>query len=94
MDHRPSAELLADSHEFPGVFQIKAIGSAESDFPARVIEAVTAEVGTAASLNHSLRTTPDGRHVSVTLNVHVENPEQVRSIYARIQALDGLRMLL
>ena len=94
MDHRPSAELLAETHEFPGVFQIKAIGSADGAFPARVIAAVEAEVGAAAALDHRLRATPDGRHVSVTLNVHVENPEQVRAIYARIQELAGLRMVL
>ena len=93
-DHRPSAELLEASHDFPGVYQIKAIGTAVNDFERRVVEAVVAAVGTAADLKFSTRTTARGGHVSLTLDVHVQSAEQVRAIYARLHAVEGMTMLL
>ena len=93
-DHRPSVELLESAHEFPGVYQIKVIGTAENDFERRAVEAVRAELATAADLSYSSRTTPGGRHVSLTLEVRVQNAEQVRAIYARLHAVEGITMML
>jgi len=94
MDQRPSAELLAGTHEFPCVYQFKAIGNVDDGFQTRVLEAVVTEVGSTDAVDFSVRETPGGRHVSVTLHVQVETPEQVRAIYERIQVLEGLRLLL
>jgi len=94
MDHRPSLELLESVHQFPGVYQIKAIGKVERDFEARVVEAVVSELVSAAELDYAVRTTPGGRHVALTLDVTVQNAEQVRTIYARIRELSGLTLLL
>jgi len=94
MDHRPSLELLESNHEFPGVYQIKAIGSVDGGFEARVLEAVRAELASPSDLDSSARTTPGGRHVALTMHVTVQTAEQVREIYGRIQAVEGLHMLL
>ena len=94
MDHAPSIELLTGTHEFPCIYQFKAIGSLRAGFEAGVVAAVSAEVGPSVTVEHSVRTTPSGRHVAVTLHVNVQTPEQVRSIYARIKELDGLHYLL
>jgi putative lipoic acid-binding regulatory protein len=94
MDHIPSEELLSGSHSFPCVYQFKAIGSVSGDFQTRVVEAVVAEVESREAVGYSVRETPGGRHVALTLNVNVESPDQVRSIYARIRELDGLVFLL
>ncbi|MHC5539527.1 YbeD family protein [Singulisphaera rosea] len=93
MDHRPSLDLLESTHFFPGVYQIKAIGIAENGFADRVVEAAAAEVSGTSELDYSLRTTPGGRHVAITLDITVQNAEQVRGIYARIRALEGLTLL-
>jgi uncharacterized protein len=93
-DHRPSAELLESAHEFPGVYQIKAIGTVANDFERRVVEAVAAELASASDLDYSTRTTRRGGHISLTLNVQVQNSEQVRAIYARLHAVEGMTMLL
>jgi len=93
VDHRPSLELLESTHFFPGVYQIKAIGVAEDNFEGRVVEAVVAEVATPSELDYSVRTTPGGRHVALTLDITVQNAEQVRGIYARIRDLKGLTLL-
>jgi putative lipoic acid-binding regulatory protein len=89
----PSAELLESVHPFPGSYQIRAIGSADDDFPGRVVAAVEAELASPGELDHSVRFTRGGRHVSVTLDLTVQTAEQVRAIYARLHEVDGLRLL-
>ncbi len=93
MDHRPSEDLLESSHPFPGTYQIKAIGAAEDDFVSRVVEAVVSELATPSELDHSVRVTPGGRHVSLTLEMNVQSAEQVRAIYARLREVKGLTLL-
>ena len=94
MDSGPPIELLESTHTFPGVFQIKVIGSAADDFEARVLEVARTELATVGHLEHSVRTTPDGKHLSLTLDLNVQSAEQVRAIYAKIRDLAGLKFLL
>jgi putative lipoic acid-binding regulatory protein len=94
MDHRPSIDLLESSHTFPGVYPIKAIGQADGDFAERVIAAVAEELASRSEIDHVIRATPGGRHVSLTLNITVQNAEQVRAIYAKIRDVEGLTLLL
>lgn len=94
MDHRPAADLLESVHSFPGTYQIKAVGRSDDDFAGRVVSAVREELAVPGDLDYSVRTTPGGRHVSVTLDVTVQRAEQVRAIYSRIQQIDGLTLLL
>jgi uncharacterized protein len=93
MDHRPSVELLESTHAFPGTYQIRAIGRSDDDFAARVIAAVRDELAAPSDLDHSIRTTPGGRHVAITLDLTVQTASQVRAIYAAIQPLEGLVLL-
>ncbi len=93
MDPIPDEELLAAHHEFPGVYRIKAIGLTERDFVARVVDAATSELVGPAEVDFTVRETPGGRHVSVNLDLTVQTPAQVRAIYVRIRAVEGLAML-
>jgi uncharacterized protein len=93
MDNRPSIELLESTHLFPGTYQIRAIGRSADDFAGRVIAAVVDELAAPSDLDHSIRTTPGGRHVAVTLDITVQTASQVRAIYATIQTLEGLVLL-
>ncbi|WP_165220458.1 YbeD family protein [Aquisphaera insulae] len=93
VDHRPSVELLESTHLFPGVYRIKAIGRSTGDFERRVVEAVVGHLAAPSELDHSVRSTPGGRHLAVTLDITVQNAEQVRSIYAAIRELEGLTLL-
>jgi putative lipoic acid-binding regulatory protein len=92
-DHRPSEELLESTHTFPGVYQFKAIGVASNDFEGRVVEAVVAELAVPSDLDYSVRSTPGGRHVALTLEASVQTAGQVRSIYARLRELEGITLL-
>jgi hypothetical protein len=92
-DHRPSEDLLESVHAFPGVYQIKVIGNADNGFESRVVDVVVAELAAASDLDYSIRTTPGGRHVSLTLDISVQTAEQVRTIYARLHELEGVTLL-
>lgn len=93
-DHRPSTELLESVHAFPGTYQMKVIGASVGDFTERVLAVIREELAAASDIDHSIRETPDGRHVAITLEITVQNAEQVRTIYARIGEVEGLRLLL
>jgi len=93
MDHRPSVDLLESIHYFPGVYKIKAIGRADDDFESRVLEAVYSHLAARSDLDYSIRSTPGGRHVAVTLDISVQTAEQVRAIYAEIHDVEGLTLL-
>jgi uncharacterized protein len=92
-DHRPSVELLESTHFFPGVYQIKAIGRAADEFEQRVVSVVVSHLAAASDLDYSVRTTPGGRHVAITLDISVQTAEQVRAIYAEIRDVQGLTLL-
>ncbi|AGA29792.1 YbeD family protein [Singulisphaera acidiphila] len=93
MDTRPSLDLLESTHFFPGVYRIKAIGLTDENFEARVLEAVVLQLASASELDYTSRTTPGGRHVAVTMDVTVQNAQQVREIYASLGELKGLTLL-
>ena len=92
-DHRPSVELLESTHLFPGVYQIKAIGRVDDEFEQRVVNVVESHLAATSDLDYSVRTTPGGRHVAVTLDISVQTAEQVRAIYAEIRDIEGLTLL-
>ena len=94
MENIPSVDSIESAHTFPGVYQIKAIGLVDDDFEGRVVKAVVGELSSASELEYSGRTTPAGRHVSLTLHVSVQSAEQVRRIYAKIHEIKGLTLLL
>ena len=92
-DHRPSVELLESTHFFPGVYRMKVIGRSDHDFERRVVTAVSAQLAAPSDLDYSVRTTPGGRHIALTLDISVQTAEQVRSIYAEIREIEGLTLL-
>jgi uncharacterized protein len=90
----PPLELLQSVHTFPGTYQIRAIGSVENDFIGRVVALVQGELAGPSEVDYAERFTPDGRHVSVTLDITVQSAEQVLLIYQQLQGVEGLRFLL
>jgi uncharacterized protein len=93
MDNRPSIETLESTHQFPGTYQIKAIGLAENDFVERVIRAASSELAAPSEIDHTVRITPGGRHVALTLEITVQTAQQVRAVYEKIEQVEGLTLL-
>jgi putative lipoic acid-binding regulatory protein len=72
---------------------MKAIGRSDDDFEGRVVAAVVSLLAAKSDLDYSVRSTPGGRHIAVTLDISVQTAEQVRSIYAEVRELEGLTLL-
>lgn len=87
-------ELLAEQHQFPGLFVFKAIGRGDELFIAAVLEVVRLEIGPDVEFTHELQHSSGGKHVSVTLRPQVQSAAQVVAIYSGLRTVDGLRMLL
>lgn len=87
MPHIPSVDLLNSTHQFPCVYTFKAIGLTSENF------AVTALAAAGESKTSSERTTPDGKHVAVTIEVNAKSAEQVVAIYERLLKVTGLVIL-
>ena len=89
-----SQELLESVHSFPGPYQIKVIGIATDDFVDRVVALTREHLVGPDDVEHRVRSTPGGRHVSITLELQLQTASQVRIIYESLGKLDGISMLL
>ena len=93
MAHVPSLDLLKATHSFPCVYVVKAIGIVEQNFQARVVAAVRDELELTQDPTFQVRTTPDGKHVAVTLELKVATAESIIKLYHRVLAVPGLVMV-
>ncbi len=87
-------ESLKTNHEFPGPYTFKAIGGNPQRFAESVLSAIVDELSLPNDPPHSVKHTPNGRHVSVTIALTMESPRDVISVYGRLKALDDLVMLM
>lgn len=87
-------ESLETNHDFPCEYTFKAIGGNPQSFVGLVLSVVAEELGVSHDPPHSVKQTPNGRHISVTLTPIVESPQHVIRIYERLQSLDDLVMLM
>ncbi len=87
-------ESLENNHEFPGEYTFKAIGGDPERFAQCVLSTIADELRLAKEPPHSVKHTPKGRHVSVTVTLTMESPQHVINVYSRLQALDDLVMLM
>jgi hypothetical protein len=87
-------ELLLATHAFPGSYTMKVIGAAGDDFVGRVVLAAQHSLTRPADVLHRTRSTPNGEHVSVTLVMHVETPEEIITVYESLQRVQGLKVLM
>lgn len=93
MENIASLDLIQSNHHFPGPYVFKAIGREGQGFAARVVAAVRQELDAETDPAYHVRSTPDGRHVSVTIEPVVQTGEQVLAVYRRIRGLTGLIFL-
>jgi putative lipoic acid-binding regulatory protein len=87
-------ELLEATHLFPGPYTIKAIGTTGEDFVDRIVAAARSGLVRAEDVQFSVRTTPHGRHVAVSLELQVRTAQEVLDVYAALQVVQGLKFLM
>jgi putative lipoic acid-binding regulatory protein len=86
-------DLLESVHHFPGPYIIKAIGAAQEDFVERVVTAAREGLTRDADVQYSVRSTPQGAHVAVTLDLAVLSSDEVLAVYRALRAVKGLKLL-
>jgi putative lipoic acid-binding regulatory protein len=90
MTERRDPDSLID---FPCFYEFKAFGEAGDDFP----NAVLASVATLIPVSRDamkIRNSSGGRYQCVTLVAELHNSEQLKSIYAVLRQVDGIRYIL
>jgi putative lipoic acid-binding regulatory protein len=93
VEYLPTLELLRKTHDFPGPYTFKVIGSVEDGFIARAVVAVRQSIGGEVDPPYSLRVTEGGRHVAITLTPMIFRPEQILTVYRSLKGLAGLVMI-
>jgi putative lipoic acid-binding regulatory protein len=90
VDNLPSAELLDQTHEFPGPYTFKAIGRPDGGFVARIVAAIREELENDVDPPYRVRETAAGRHVAVTIEPQVQSAWDVLAVYQRLGQVDGV----
>jgi hypothetical protein len=90
----PPAELLEATHRFPCRYTFKVIGRDDGDFATRTVHAIREVLELAGEPSTSTRSTANGRHVAVTIELEVATSQQVLDVYSRLHRLEGLVLLL
>lgn len=92
--HLPPRELLLETHEFPCSYTFKVIGEASEGFVQNIVAAVRLGMGYDFDPPFHSKETAAGRHVSLTFEPVVNNPDQILAVYAELQQQQGVIMLL
>ena len=92
-DRQNSIDILEATHSFPCEFTFKVIGKNEDSLLERVLT-VFRDVLATAVLDPAVRETPGGRHMSITINPHIESADCVLEIYGRLKSVEGVVMLI
>ena len=95
MEREASIELLNATHNFPCAFFLKVIGTVSDDFIDRVLSAVKDDDDLAdRQIPLTTRSTPNGKHISITMEPTLHSAEQALAIYDRIKMVEGVVMTM
>ena len=87
-------QLIEDTHDFPGPYMLKVIGRTDGTFEADVLAVTRDVLKLAGEPTHSKKNTPNGKHISLTLDVVVESVEQLEQLFTRIKEVDDVVMMI
>ena len=94
-ERRESAILLLEQqHSFPCEFTFKVIGTSNDDFVERVVTVLRDCLPGDEEPPHRFRSTPNGRHVAVTLEPIITSAEEVLRVYAMFKTIEGVVMVM
>lgn len=84
---------LRDLISFPSTFTFRVMANAADDLEARCRQALQEALGHEAG---EVRTQPSsgGRYLAVRLSATVATPEEIYAIYAALQRVEGVRLVL
>ena len=93
-DREATIQALNDCHSFPCPFTFRVIGEGSAAFEAAVVAALESVLGQSAKPSVNSRMSAQKNHQAVTMVVLVASAEQVLQVYAALQNVKGVRMVL
>ena len=83
--------LLESQHDFPGHYTFKVIYRAEQVTVMTIVEALQAGTGLRAPVEaEKMRSSSGGRFGSVSLDIEVQNADQVLEVYGVLREIEGV----
>lgn len=86
----PESNPEAKGLIFPCDFPIKAMGADKDDFQQRVYQCVKQLAPEVSRESMQLKTSKNGKYISVTVLVYAQSREHLINIYQDIRQLDGV----
>ena len=83
-----------DLVEYPCDYVFKAVGRATPEFEVSIRQTLAGELGESRMLREKTMPSRNGRYVSMTFVVRLENREQLEAGYAALSAHPGVVMTL
>ena len=87
-------QLIEETHELPGPFMLQVIGRTGGNFEANLLALARGVLELDADPEHRRQITPNGKHVSLTLDLVVQSVGQLERLFERIQDVDDVVMSL
>ncbi|MFO0818401.1 MAG: DUF493 domain-containing protein [Pirellulales bacterium] len=87
-------DLLNATHQFPTRVTIKVIGDNRATFLDEVVAEIRIEMTVDEMPPYVVREARGGRHIAITLEPHLDDAERVLAVYARLQRIQGVVLLL
>lgn len=88
-----SIRLLEENHDFPCEFVFKIIGQNTEVFVEEVLS-VMRSTHPCFEPRFQTRQTPNGRHISITVEPVMPSAVEVLEIYRQLQEIDGVVMIM
>jgi len=86
--------LLEETHCFPCEVMVKVIGHTQGGFVERALEAIRDFLSLADVPEYRSRVTPNGKYTSITLEPRFDSAGDVLRLYRRMQAVEGVIMVM
>lgn len=90
----PPIELLESVHSFPGPYTFKIITQNDSTVQAAVAAEVQKSLSLPSLPEFSTRTSENGKHASLTLEITLQKAEDVHTVYRALEQVPGVLLLL
>jgi uncharacterized protein len=89
----PSLELIQEMHSFPTMFTFKVIGDHHESFTTAVLNLTSQAVGPERTIEHTIKMSSQGNHISISLKVSCHSAQDVHSVYEGLLKVPGIRAL-
>ena len=90
----PPIELLEATHTFPGPYTFKIIANHEPETLQSILTAIQKALNLSGPPSHTSRLSESGKHASLTVELTLQNAQEVHLVYEVLAKTPGILLLL